>query len=244
MCASKLRSLAMIKPSNLWCNHWSIFVASGRSFKVAVSALSLCCNLFPVRSNALVFSVLMYILFSVDHFSIFSKSLERARVKEVILFQSALKERVVSSAYISMVELFKCKGTWFTNRRTKTGPRIDPCGTLAWQVSAQMLYALVSQTFFALPDTIETRPPYLGWHRTLIISLVVVCDWLRRTLYGNQQILFRPWFWYKLFQWNDQNGKLIVILYCKLFSWRYFNSEFATCFSMILDRIVTTDMGR
>ena len=195
MCASKLRSLAMIKPSNLWCNHWSIFVASGRSFKVAVSALSLCCNLFPVRSNALVFSVLMYILFSVDHFSIFSKSLERARVKEVILFQSALKDKVVSSAYISMVELFKCKGTWFTNRRTKTGPRIDPCGTLAWQVSAQMLYALVSQTFFALPDTIETRPPYLGWHRTLIISLVVVYDWLRRTLYGNQQILFRPWFW-------------------------------------------------
>ena len=162
MCASKLRSLSMIKPSNLWCDNWSIFVASRRSFKVAVSSLSLCCDLFPVTSNALVCSVLMYILFSVDHFSIFSKSLERAWVKEVILFQSALKDRVVSSAYISMVELFKCKGTWFTNRRTKTGPRIDPCGTLAWQVSAQMLYALVSQTFVALPDTIETRPPYLA----------------------------------------------------------------------------------
>ena len=73
----------------------------------------------------------MYILFSVDYFSIFSKSLERARVKEVILFQSALKDWVVSSVYISMVELFKCKGTWswFTNRRTKTGSRIDLCGT-------------------------------------------------------------------------------------------------------------------
>ena len=66
-------------------------MASRRNFKVAVSSLSLCCNLFPVTSNALVFSVLMYILFSVDHFSIFSKSLERTRVKEVILFQSAFK---------------------------------------------------------------------------------------------------------------------------------------------------------
>ena len=130
----------------------------------------------------------MYSLFSVDHFSIFSKSLERAWVKEVILFQFALKDRVVSSAYISMVELFKCKGISFTNKRNKTGPRIDPCGT----PSAQMLYALVSQTVVALPDTIETRPRHLGWHRTLIISLVVDCDWLRRTLYENQQILV-PW---------------------------------------------------
>ena len=48
----------MIKPSNLWCDNWSIFVASRRSVKVAVSSLSLCCNLFPVTSNALVFSVL------------------------------------------------------------------------------------------------------------------------------------------------------------------------------------------
>ena len=61
----------------------------------------LCCNLFPVTSNALVFSLLMDILFSVDHFLIFSKSLERALGKEVILFQFALKDRVVSSAYIS-----------------------------------------------------------------------------------------------------------------------------------------------
>ena len=189
MCASKLRSLSMIKPSNLWCDYLSIFVASRRSFKVAVSSLSLCCNLFPVTSNALVFSVLMYILFSVDHFSIFSKSLERVRVKEVILFRSALKDRVVSSAYISMVELFKCKGTWFTNRITKTGPRIDPSGTLAWQVSAQMLYALVSQTFVALPDTIETRPFYLDWHHTLIISSIIDCDRVCQKLYGNQQIL-------------------------------------------------------
>ena len=71
----------------------------------------------------------MYILFSVDHFSIFSKSLERAWVNQVILFQFALKDRVVSSAYTSMVELFKCKGITFTNKRNKTGPRIDPPGT-------------------------------------------------------------------------------------------------------------------
>ena len=43
----------------------------------------------------------MYILFPVDHFSILSKSLERAVVKEVIWFQFVCKDRVVSSAYIS-----------------------------------------------------------------------------------------------------------------------------------------------
>ena len=129
MCASKLRSLSLIKPSNLSCDNWSTFVASRRSFKVAVSTQSLCCKLFPVTSNVLVFSLLMYILFSVDHFSIFSKSLERAWVKDVILFQFALTDRVVSSAYISVVELFKCKGISFTNMRNKTEPRIDLSGT-------------------------------------------------------------------------------------------------------------------
>ena len=71
------------------------------SCKLAVSTQSLYCNLFPVTNNALVFSVLMYILFPVDHFSILSKSLERALVKEVIWFQFVCKDRVVSSAYIS-----------------------------------------------------------------------------------------------------------------------------------------------
>ena len=42
----------------------------------------------------------MYIVFSVDRFSIFSKSLERALVKEVILSQFALRGRVVLQAYI------------------------------------------------------------------------------------------------------------------------------------------------
>ena len=41
----------MIKPSNLWCDNWLIFVASRRSFKVAVYSQSLCCNLFPVTSK-------------------------------------------------------------------------------------------------------------------------------------------------------------------------------------------------
>ena len=47
----------------------------------------------------------------------------------MILFQFALKDRVVSSACISMVKLFKCQGISFTNKRNKTGPRIDPSGT-------------------------------------------------------------------------------------------------------------------
>ena len=72
----------MIKPCNLWCDIWVIFVALRHSCKLPVSTWSLCCNLFLVTSNALVSSVLVYIVFSVDHFSIFSKSLERALVKE------------------------------------------------------------------------------------------------------------------------------------------------------------------
>ena len=126
---SKLRFLSMIKPCNLWCDIWVIFVALRHSCKLAVSTWSLCCNLFPVTSNALVSSVLMHVVFSVDHFSIFSKSLERALDKEVMLFQFALKGRVVSQAYISVVELFKCRGISFTNQRNKTGPRIDSCST-------------------------------------------------------------------------------------------------------------------
>ena len=82
MWASKVRYLSMIKPNNVWCDNRSIFVASRRSFKVAVSSLSLCCNFFPVTSNALVFSVLMYIFHQVDHFSIFSQLFKRARVKK------------------------------------------------------------------------------------------------------------------------------------------------------------------
>ena len=47
----------------------------------------------------------------------------------MIFFQFAVKDRVVLSAYISMVELFKFKGISFTNSRNKTAPRIDLCGT-------------------------------------------------------------------------------------------------------------------
>ena len=158
MWASKVRYLSMIKPNNVWCDNRSIFVASRRSFKVAVSSLSLCCNFFPVTSNALVFSVLMYIFHQVDHFSIFSQLFKRARIKKSdIIPVCSQGQGVVSSAYLSMVELF------------------------------------------TLPDTIETRPRYLGWHRTLIISLVVDCDWLRRTLCGNQQIMLVPWLHHYLF---------------------------------------------
>ena len=183
----------MIKPSNLWCDNLSIFVASSHSFKVAVSSLSLCCNLFPVTSNALVFSVLMYILFSVDHFSISSKSLERARVKEVILFQSALKGGWYRQHIYQWWSCSNVKAYHSQIGEIKLERGLIPAVPLAWQLSGQMLYALVSQIAVTLPDMIKTRPCYLGWHRTLIIiSLVVVCAWLRWMLYGNQQILV-PW---------------------------------------------------
>ena len=149
----------------------------------------------------------MYILFSVDHLSIFSKSLERAWVKEEVLFQFALKDGCYRQHIYQWSSCSNVKAYHSQIRETKLDRGLIPAVPLAWQVSAQMLYALVSQTVVALPDTIETRPHYVGWHRTLIISLVVDCDWLRRTLYGNQQILvswlhhypfwtkFRPWFW-------------------------------------------------
>ena len=53
MRASKLQSLSMIKPSNLWCDNWSIFVASWRKLcKLAVSSVSLCCNVFQVPRSS------------------------------------------------------------------------------------------------------------------------------------------------------------------------------------------------
>ena len=53
MRASKLKSLSMIKPSNLWCDNWSIFVASWRKLcKLAVSSVSLCCNVFQVPRSS------------------------------------------------------------------------------------------------------------------------------------------------------------------------------------------------
>ena len=143
--------------------------------------------------------------------------------------------------YISIVELSKCRGISFTNRRNRTGPRIDPVLPLAWQ------------TVFAPPDMIETKPWYLGWRRALIISLLVNCD----LFYGNQQnntspvtsslsilnkmssvILIRV----VSVEWPEQKADCSP--YSNLFSWRYFNSEFATCFSMVLDRIGNADMGR
>ena len=42
------------------------------------------------------------------------------------------------------------------------------------------IVSIVSHTVLALPNAIETRPRYLGWHRTLIISLVVDCDYNSR----------------------------------------------------------------
>ena len=182
----------MIKPSNLWCNIWLIFVVLRCSCKLAVSTRSLYCNLFPVTNNALVFSVLMYILFSVDHFLIFSKSLERALVKEVIWFQFVCKDRVVSSAYISWWICSNVKAYHAQIGEIKKDRGLIPAVILAWQVSAEMVYALVSQTVVTLLDMIETKPRYLGGHNTLITSLIIDCDRVRRKLYGNQQILV-PW---------------------------------------------------
>ena len=190
----------------------------------------------------------MYILFSVDHFSIFSKSLERAWVKEVTLFQSALRDRVISSAYISMVELFKCKGISFTNKRNKIGLRIDPCGppcltgfgsdficpsftncrrSSRYDRNQATLSGLATNTdnFFssrlwlitsnALRKSTNTSPvtsslSILNKISSVILIRAVSVEWPERKA--------------------DCNS------FSKLFSWRYFNSDFAfaTCFSMIL----------
>ena len=77
---------------------------------------------------------------------------------------------MVLSAYVSVAELFKCKGISFTNRRNRTGPRIDPCSTPCLTgFGSDVIYALVSQTVVTLLNTIETMPFYLHWHCTLII---------------------------------------------------------------------------
>ena len=197
----------------------------------------------------------MYILFSVDHFSIFSKFLERAWVKDVILFQFALTDRVLSSAYISVVELFKCKAYHSQIWEIKLNRGLTSPAPLAWQVSARLLYALVSQTVITLPDTIETSPRYLGWRCTLIISLVVLwlitSSALRKSTNTSpvtsslpiinkipSVIMIRA----VSVEWPER--KAHYNSYSKLFSWRYSNSEFATCFSMILDRIGSTEMGQ
>ena len=130
----------------------------------------------------------MYILFSVDHISIFSKSLEKVWLK---------KKWYYSSLHLRTGWYRKCVYQWWSCPDLKAYHsqigeiKLDrgsiPAVPLVWQVSAPMLYVLVSQTFVAFPDTIRTRPCYLGWHRTSIISSVTDCDWLRGTLYGNQQ---------------------------------------------------------
>ena len=172
--------------AKIFINIWLIFVALRCSCKLAVSTRSSCFNLFPVTSNTLVFLVLMYNLISVDRFSIFSKSLERALVKEVIFSKFALKDRVVSSAYISMVELYKCKGISFTNRRNKKGPRIDPC-------SAPYLTGFGWDGI--CPSFINCRQPArYDWNQATPFGLAPYKDnffnnrfyWVRQKLYGNQ----------------------------------------------------------
>ena len=67
-----------------------------------------------------------------------------------------------------MVKLFKCKGISFTNGRNKKGPRIDPCSTLAWQVSTEMVYVLVSQTVVTLLR--------YNWNQATLSGLVPYVD--------------------------------------------------------------------
>ena len=52
MRASKLKSLSMIKLSNLWCDNWSIFVASWRSCKLAVSSVSYVVTFFQITPSS------------------------------------------------------------------------------------------------------------------------------------------------------------------------------------------------
>ena len=166
------------------------------------------------------------IQFSVDHFSIFSKSLARALIKEVILFQFALKDRVVSSACISMVELFKCKGISFTNRRYKKGARIDRRSTpFLTGFSWDGIILCPSFTNCHHPSrynwnqaTLSGLTPYTDnffnnrlwssmskalWKSTNTSSVSSSLSILKKILSASLIVQF---------QWNYQNGRLILII--------------------------------
>ena len=143
----------------------------------------------------------------------------------MILFQFALKDRVVSSAYISVLELFKFKGISFTNRRNK-GPKIDPCST-------PCLTGFGWDGIILCPGFTNCRhPSRYNWNQATLSGLAPYTDnffnnrlWLSasKALWKTTNtspassslsifnkilsvILIVP------FQWNYQNGRLIVII--------------------------------
>lgn len=59
----------------------------------------------PVANSALVFLVFINVLFSLAHFSTSVKSFDNGLFSEGMVFQSELKDKVVSSAQISIVDL-------------------------------------------------------------------------------------------------------------------------------------------
>ena len=155
-----------------------------------------------------------------------------------------------------MVELFKCKGISFTNKRNKTGPRIDPCGTPCLTgfgsdvICPSFTNCRRSSRYHRNQATLCGQAPYTDnffssrlWlitsnalrkstNTSLVTSSLSILNKI------SSVILIRA----VSVEWPERKADFNS--YSKLFSWRYFNSECATCFSMILDGIGSTDMGR
>ena len=196
----------------------------------------------------------MYILLSVDHLSIFSKSLERAWVKEEILFQFALKDGCYRQHIYQWSSCSNVKAYHSQIREIKLDRGLIPAVPLAWQVSDQMLYALVSQTVVVLPDRNQATLCGLARYTDNFFSSrlwLITLNALRKSTNTSlvtsslsilnkisSVILIRA----ISVEWPERKADFNSC--SKLFSRKYFNSECATCFSMILDRIGSTDMGR
>ena len=155
-----------------------------------------------------------------------------------------------------MVEFFKCKGISFTNKRNKAGPRIDPCGTPYLTgfgsdvICPSFTNCRRSSRYHRNQATLCGLAPYTDnffSSRLWLITLNALRKSTNTSLVTSSLsilnkissvILIRA----VSVEWPGR--KAYFNSYSKLFSWRYFNSECATCFSMILDRIGSTDMGR
>ena len=84
---------------------------------------------FPDTSIDLVFFAFKNILFSIAHLSILFRSCVIVCFKVVKSFHFEQESNVVSSAYISIVELIISRGMSFTKSRKRSGPKTEPWGT-------------------------------------------------------------------------------------------------------------------
>ena len=149
---------------------------------------------------------------------------------------------MLSSAYISMVELFKCKVISFTNKRNKTGPRIDPCGTPCLTgfgldvICPSFTNCRRSSRYHRNQATLSGLAPYTGNFFSSRLWLIT-SNALRKSTNTSpvtsslsilnkisSVILIRA----VSVEWPER--KADCNSYSKLFSWRYFNSEFCYMF--------------